>query len=130
MINFLLTSLGKYVITITMEIRSKIWLEINGEPVFGSGRDALLQGIDKYGSINKAAKAINISYRKALSYIQIMEKRLRIKLVERKAGGKHGGGAKLTKKAKEFLKKYEALEEGINEILDKRFLEIFGKKRK
>ena len=69
-----------------MEIRSKIWLEINGEPVFGSGRDALLQGIDKYGSINKAAKVINISYRKALSYIQIMEKRLRIKLVERKAG--------------------------------------------
>ena len=111
-----------------MEIRSKIWLELEGEPVFGGGRRALLQGIDKYGSINKAAKTNNISYRKALSYIQTMEKRLQIKLVERKAGGAHGGGAKLTKKAKEFLKKYEKLENGINKKLDKKFLRIFGKK--
>jgi molybdate transport system regulatory protein len=113
-----------------MEIRSKIWLEINGEPVFGSGRRALLQGIAKYGSINKAAKNINISYRKALSYIQAMEQRLRIRLVERKAGGKHGGGAVLTEEAKDLLKKYERLEHGINEILDRRFIKIFGDKRK
>ncbi len=111
-----------------MEIRSKIWLELNGEPVFGGGRKALLHGIDKYGSINSASKEINISYRKALSYIQVMEKRLGITLVERKAGGEHGGGAKLTKEAKEFLRKYEDLEKGVNEVLDKKFLKIFGKK--
>jgi molybdate transport system regulatory protein len=111
-----------------VEIRSKIWLEVNGEPVFGSGRQALLQGIDRYGSINRAAKEINISYRKALSYIQTMERRLGIKLVERKAGGTHGGGAKLTRKAREFLKKYKKLERGINKMLDKRFLKVFGEK--
>jgi molybdate transport system regulatory protein len=111
-----------------MEIRSKIWLEIRGEPVFGSGRYSLLQGIDKYGSINMAAKEINISYRKALSYIQAMEKRLKIKLVERKTGGVHGGGARLTGKAKEFMSKYEKLEQGINKMLDKKFSEVFGDK--
>lgn len=111
-----------------MDIRSKIWLEINGEPVFGSGRRFLLQGITKYGSINMAAKDINISYRKALSYIKAMEQRLGINLVERKAGGRHGGGAMLTREAKELLGKYEILEDGINEMLDKRFLEVFGNK--
>lgn len=113
-----------------MEIRSKIWLEIDGEPVFGRGRRFLLQGIAKYGSINKAAKDINVSYRKALSYIQAMEERLGIKLVERKVGGRNGGGATLTGEAKEFLRKYEMLEDGINEMLDKRFLEVFGDKGK
>ena len=109
-----------------MEIRSKIWLEVEGEPVFGGGRQALLQWIDKYGSINKAAKEINISYRKALSYIQAMEQRLGVKLVERRVGGRNGGGATLTRDAKDFLKKYERLEHGINRMIDRRFLKVFS----
>lgn len=113
-----------------MQIRSKIWLEIKGEPVFGSGRQALLESIENHGSINRAAKDINISYRKALSYIQNMEKRLGIRLVERRTGGRHGGGAKLTKKAQELMDKYKKLEHGINGMLDQRYSDIFGKKEK
>jgi molybdate transport system regulatory protein len=109
-----------------MQIRSKIWLEIDGEPVFGSGRQSLLRGIDKHGSINRAIKDVNISYRKALSYIQMMETRLGLKLVERKAGGRNGGGAALTREAKEFLKKYDVLEHGINGLIDRKFLKVFG----
>jgi molybdate transport system regulatory protein len=110
-----------------LQIRSKLWIEVDGEPVFGRGRRFLLQAIDRYGSINQAAKRINISYRKAWSYINAMEERLGIRLVERQAGGKDGGGASLTEEAKEFLQKYEALEEGIRELVDERFREVFGK---
>ena len=109
-----------------MEVRSKIWLAVDGEPVFGSGREALFKAIDRLGSINKAAKDIHLSYRKALIYIQTMEQRLGKTLVERKSGGLHGGGATLTEEAKEFMRKYELLEEGVNEMLDKKFLEVFG----
>ncbi len=110
-----------------MEIKSKLWIEVDGEPVFGRGRRFLLQAIDRYGSINQAAKEINISYRKAWSYIKAMEDRLGIKLVERHAGGKNGGGAALTEGARKFLKQYELLEDGIREIVDKRFKSIFNK---
>ncbi len=109
-----------------MEVRSKIWLTEDGKPIFGSGRKALLKAIHELGSINKAAKKINLSYRRALSYIQTMEQRLGTKLVERKAGGLHGGGASLTSEAKELLRKYELLEDGINEMLDNKFLEVFS----
>jgi molybdate transport system regulatory protein len=112
-----------------MEIRSKIWLEIDGETVFGSGRRALLDEIEKLGSINKAAKTVNISYRKALSYIQSMERRLGIRLVDRKAGGRNGGGAVLTAEAKKLLLRYKILEDGINVLLDKKFVEVFGSKK-
>ncbi len=112
-----------------MEVRSKIWIEVKGKPVFGSGREALLKSIDRLGSINKAAKDINVSYRKALSYIQSMEERLGTTLVERQAGGVHGGGAALTDEAIDFLRKFEQLEDGINEMLDAKFLEVFGSKK-
>jgi len=109
-----------------MEVRSKIWLEADGKPLFGSGREALLKAIDRLGSINKAAKDIHISYRKALSYIQSMEDRTGNRFVERQAGGVNGGGAALTREAKDFLRKFEQLEDGINEMLDRKFYEVFG----
>ena len=111
-----------------VEIRSKVWLEIEGRPVFGRGRRFLLEAIDTCGSINQAAKEINISYRKAWGYIKAMEERLGIKLVVRKTGGRNGGGAALTEEAREFLSKFEELENGIREIVDARFNDIFKAK--
>jgi molybdate transport system regulatory protein len=108
-----------------MEIKSKLWLESEGKPVFGRGRRFLLEAIDTYGSINQAAKEVNISYRKAWGYIKAMEERLGIKLIIRQTGGRNGGGAALTEEAREFLRKYEALENGIREIVDARFRDIF-----
>ena len=108
-----------------IKVRSKLWIEIDGEPVFGRGRRFLLEAIDTYGSINQASKTINISYRKAWSYIKSMEERLGIALVDRKAGGRNGGGASLTDEAREFLRRYKALEEGIRDIVDERFGKIF-----
>ena len=108
-----------------MEIKSKIWIESEGKPVFGRGRRFLLEAIDKYGSINQAAKEINISYRKAWGYIKAMEERLGFKLIDRHTGGKNGGGATLTEEAIKFLRKYEELEMGIRELVDERFGKIF-----
>jgi molybdate transport system regulatory protein len=108
-----------------MEIRSKLWIEVDGEPVFGRGRRFLLQAIDSHGSINQAAKEVGISFRKAWSHIKAMEERLGMKLVDRQAGGKNGGGAALTGDARMFLKNFEAMEEGIREIVDERFKKVF-----
>ena len=108
-----------------MEIRSKIWIEAGGEPVFGRGRRFLLEAIDEHGSINRAAEKVGISYRKAWSHIKAMEERLNMKLIDRQTGGKNGGGAVLTDNARIFLKKYEQLEAGLREIADAKFKSIF-----
>ncbi|MGO9016419.1 MAG: winged helix-turn-helix domain-containing protein [Dissulfurispiraceae bacterium] len=108
-----------------IKIKSKIWIEVDGKPVFGRGRRFLLEAIDKYGSINQAAKEIKISYRKAWGYIKAMEERLGFRLIERQTGGRNGGGAVLTEDAREFLIKYESLDKGIQEIVDERFANIF-----
>ena len=56
---------------------------------------------------------------------EAMEERLGMKLVDRQAGGKNGGGAALTKDARAFLKKFEAMDEGIRESVDEKFRKIF-----
>ncbi len=108
-----------------LAIRSKLWIEADGEPVFGRGRRFLLEAIDTHGSINSAARDVDISFRKAWCHIKAMEERLGVKLVERRTGGKNGGGAVLTAEARKFLKKYEALEKGIQEFVDEKFNQIF-----
>ncbi len=72
-------------------------MKLTGKPVFGRGKRCLLEAIDKYGSINQAAKEIKISYRKAWSYLNAMEERLGMRLIDRQTGGKDGGGADLQK---------------------------------
>ncbi len=108
-----------------IEIRSKVWIEAGGQPVFGRGRRFLLEAIDSHGSINRAAQAVDVSFRKAWSHIKAMEERLGVKLVERQAGGRNGGGAVLTDDARKILAKFDRLEKGIQKIVDDRFKSIF-----
>ncbi|MGC8554003.1 MAG: winged helix-turn-helix domain-containing protein [Candidatus Acidulodesulfobacterium sp.] len=100
------------------DIKAKIWLEKNGEPVFGMGRFILLKKIETSGSISSAAKELGYSYKKAWSFINLMEKRFGFELVNKKIGGKHGGGSVLTEQAKKLMDLYEELLEKEKTFLD------------
>jgi molybdate transport system regulatory protein len=107
-----------------LQVRSKIWLEIDGEPVFGQGREELLRLIQKGNSINAAAKAMEIPYRKAWTYIDAMEKRLGFPLVNRYRGGAGGGESSLTPQAVTLLEKFKLLQEGFNDRVNSKFIEL------
>lgn len=101
-------------------VRAKLWLEIGGKPFFGEGRFQLLKGIDKYGSINQAARAAGIPYRRAWSYLHAMEERLGVKLISTQTGGCNGGGTILSMEAKEFLSRYEEMTSYLEGVLRKK----------
>jgi molybdate transport system regulatory protein len=109
-----------------LQVRSKIWLEVDGEPVFGQGRDELLRLIRETGSINAAAKAMGIPYRKAWTYIDAMEKRLGFPLVHRLKGGAGGGESSLTPQATAMLEKFNTLQQGMQAMIDNKFQELFS----
>ncbi len=108
-----------------VQVRSKVWLEAKGRPVLGPGRVELLQSIDEQGSISKAARNLEITYRKAWGQIRAMEQQLGLPLVQKQTGGAGGGGARLTPQAREILSDYLRLAQGIGEEVDRRFREIF-----
>lgn len=102
-------------------VRSKIWIELDGEPVLGQGRLELLRLVGKSGSINAAAKEMGIPYRKAWTYIDTMEKRLGFPLVLCSKGGSGGGESTLTAEAEGLLQKFEALQKGFEELVNGKF---------
>ena len=111
-----------------MNVKLKLWIEKDNEAVFGDGRYELLNLIEKTGSMNKAAKELKMSYRKAWGDVKLMEERLSVKLVETRSGGKGGGGANLTPAARELLEKYGSFRSDLDEIINNRFKEYFLKK--
>ena len=87
-------------------VRLKVWLEIDGCPVIGEGRLAMLDAIDEKGSIIDAAGKLGISYRRIRGAISDMERSVGTCLVRTHRGGRHGGGARLTARARELLEMY------------------------
>jgi len=102
----------------------KLWLEVDGEVVFGSGRVALFQAIEETGSIKQASEKISMSYRAAWGKIKATEDRLGTKLVKRQAGGRNSG-AELTPKGRELLMIYRKYRQDIVTAMDKAFFDIF-----
>jgi molybdate transport system regulatory protein len=86
--------------------RCRLWLEKDGRPVFGDGRARLLEAIRRVGSINGGAATMGMSYRNAWVHLNHMEQRLGMKLVERRVGGSHGGGCRLTPAGERLLTAY------------------------
>lgn len=92
-----------------IRIRTKIWLEVDGEPLLGEGREQLLRAIDRAGSLNAAAGELRIPYRKVWSQLRQMEEHAHFPLVERCKGGRQGGSTRLTREAHLLLAEFARL---------------------
>jgi molybdate transport system regulatory protein len=77
---------------------------------FGPGKAELLTLIAETGSIGDAAKQMKMSYMRAWSLVQTMNKCFKESLVETAHGGNDRGGAKLTATGKSVLKLYRQME--------------------
>ena len=78
----------------------------NGDRVFGPGPRDLLRGVDRTGSLSAAAAGMGMAYTKATRLVCDAERAFGIRLLERKVGGSHGGGSRLTDAARELLDAY------------------------
>src|SRR4030042_4230576 len=103
-----------------MEIKTKFWIENNGEVVLGGGKAALLLTVDRLGSIQGAADEFGMSYRHAWGAIRKIEQRAGFKILDTRLGGKDGG-AQLTPKGKEFIGEVDSLIKDLQGIVEKRF---------
>ena len=110
-----------------MEPRFKIWIEKEDGVVFAEGRKLLLEAVDELGSLNAAAKKLGMSYRAAWGKIKATEARLGTKLLETSAGGRGGGGAKLTRDARELLKRYNRYKTRVKNCVEREYKAIFEK---
>ncbi|MDH3808493.1 MAG: winged helix-turn-helix domain-containing protein [Desulfuromonadales bacterium] len=107
------------------QVRSKIWLEIDGKPFLGAGRYRILSAIHNHGSINAASRALGMSYRKVWAQLQAMEETAPFPLLAKRTGGKDGGATHLTPATLELLGKFETMRTKVNSEADRCFMSCF-----
>lgn len=100
------------------KIRSRIWIEVDDTMLLGEGRVSLLRAIDKTGSLTKAAKSLKMSYKKAWSLIDALNKAAKEPVVITSVGGKNGGGARLTPHGKELINVFDSINKKCWAFLD------------
>lgn len=100
-----------------IKIKGSLWLQGPQGTLLGKGRMTLLKRIQEYGSINQAAKSLQMSYRQAWQIINIMNSQLKSPLVTKISGGAHGGGSQVTDIGHQVIHFYENLQKEFQAFL-------------
>lgn len=113
--------------TKSLRVKSKLWIELEDEVVFGLGRIRIFDAIERTGSMSKAAAELGMSYRAAWGKVTATEERLQLKLVERQQGNR-SKGTQLTPAGKELLSRYRYFQQEahhqINQLFDHHLKDI------
>jgi molybdate transport system regulatory protein len=98
-----------------MDFGYKIWIEKEGNTVFGMGIYNLLSLVEETGSLHKAAQDLKMSYRAAWGKVRDYEDRLGVGLLEK---GRHGRtGAHLTPEGRLMLEHFRLIMDEMDKIV-------------
>lgn len=100
------------------ELRFTHWVYIDGVKFFGPGRVQLLNHIKDTGSIAQAAKAMEMSYKKAWRMVDEMNTLGGGPYVIAHKGGQQGGGTELTERAQNVLDAYDRLNSRLRAVIE------------
>ncbi|OPL11730.1 MAG: molybdenum-binding protein [Firmicutes bacterium ML8_F2] len=103
------------------KLKAKIWLEKNGEKVFGDGPLDILKRVERTGSLRQAAAEIKMSYSQAWHLIKMLEANLGFPILEMQAGGAGGGHSSLTNEAIALTAAYSAFRKEARKTLEDLF---------
>ncbi len=93
----------------------RLRLVLGGEVALGPGKADLLQAIAETGSIAAAGRRLRMSYKRAWTLTEAMNRMFTQPLVDAAKGGSHGGGAALTPLGRRMLDAYRRLEAHVTE---------------
>jgi molybdate transport system regulatory protein len=102
-----------------IQLNSRLWIEKKGIPFLGWGRIHLLETIEDKGSINKAAKALGMSYKRAWQLVNAINDIADEPIVERNAGGAGGGGTRITVRGKQVIQEFKRIDSLCQKVLKK-----------
>ena len=105
---------------------TNVWVEREGNVVLSRWRVQLLEAIRETGSISAAARRMDVEYHRAWEKLEEMERGLGQQLVERQAGGPHGGGASLTEAALGYVERFNAFARDLDDEIAARFEHWFA----
>lgn len=99
---------------------ARVFLRVDFAPGtrIGPGKIALLEQIDRTGSISAAGRALGMSYRRAWVLVDELNHLFAAPLVTTQLGGSHGGGAVLTELGASLVARFRALEQATGPLVE------------
>jgi molybdate transport system regulatory protein len=94
----------------SVRVQFRLRITRGADIAVGPGKVDLLEAIAKTGSITAAARTLGMSYRRAWLLVDTMNRCFKRPVVETEAGGKRGGGTRLTGVGAEALRRYRKVE--------------------
>ena len=82
----------------------------------GPGKVALLEAIERAGSLTLAARELEMSYRRAWLLLDDLNRSFATPMVETAVGGAGGGGARLTDAGHALVRLFRTLERGTTRL--------------
>ena len=107
-----------------LQYHGKLYGQINGEKVIGPGRVELLERIQVSGSIRRAAKEMNMSYRQAWQLVDHMNTHLGKPVVVAERGGKGGGKTTVTEIGLHVIREFRSFHAKFQKFLEENALQI------
>ena len=104
-------------------------LDDENHKFFGEGPYRLLRTVEETGSLRAAALSMDMAYTKALKILRHAEQAVGSSLTTRYAGGRDGGGSRLTPEGKELLARYEAYRDQCAAANREIYRQIFSSER-
>ena len=98
--------------------RVKVWLEAQGDYVFGLGIGNILKAVAQEGSIKAAAAAVGKSYRHIWTRIKETERALGCALVATTVGGNELRRSELTPQAERLVQQFDDLHRRVCQLSD------------
>jgi len=92
------------------DFRIRLHIHVAPEHSLGPGKAALLEAVRETGSISAAARALGMAYRHAWELVEDLNTCFTPAVVETAAGGREGGGARLTPFGEELLLRFRKME--------------------
>jgi molybdate transport system regulatory protein len=93
--------------------RVSLRLGFADEWALGPGKVRLLELIAETGSISAAGREMTMSYRRAWTLVNELNRMFHEPLVEGRPGGTNGGGATLTPAGADVVRRYRAIEASV-----------------
>jgi molybdate transport system regulatory protein len=97
--------------------RLKLRVLFEGEHSLGPGKVQLLEAVREHGSISGAARSMEMAYRHAWVLIDDLNRCFGAPVVATAAGGRHGGGARLTPLGEELVRRFRRMERSARRAL-------------
>jgi molybdate transport system regulatory protein len=101
------------------KVSGRLWIESSGRKFFGPGPIELLELIEKTGSINKAAKKMKMSYKKATKIVKNINSSFSKPAIISASGGEKGGGSTISNEARQAIAHYNALRARFEAFMEK-----------